>query len=64
LERIAEARDKGDFSAIVGVEKTLAFNLSGHGREPITLRTADRVGEILRHLDPQDRPQGRYAFYM
>jgi len=33
-------------------------------RQPITLRTADRVGEILRHLGPQDRPQGRYAFYM
>lgn len=33
-------------------------------REPITLRTADRVGEILRHLGPHDRPQGRYAFYM
>jgi Fe-Mn family superoxide dismutase len=30
LERIAEARDKEDFSAIVGLEKTLAFNLSGH----------------------------------
>lgn len=29
-ERIAEARDKGDFSQIVGLEKTLAFNLSGH----------------------------------
>lgn len=34
------------------------------GRHPITLRTADRVGQILRHLGPQDRPQGRYAFYM
>ena len=33
-------------------------------RLPITLRTADRVGEILRHLGPHDRPQGRYAFYM
>jgi hypothetical protein len=34
------------------------------GRLPITLRTADRVGQILRYLGPQDRPQGRYAFYM
>lgn len=34
------------------------------GREPITLNTADRVGEILRHLGPEERPQGRYAFYM
>ncbi|MBT8227175.1 MAG: superoxide dismutase [Dactylosporangium sp.] len=30
LDRIAEARDQNDFSAIVGLEKTLAFNLSGH----------------------------------
>ena len=30
LEKIAEARDKGDFGGIVGLEKTLAFNLSGH----------------------------------
>lgn len=34
------------------------------GRQPITIRTADRVGEILRHLGPNDRPQGRYAYYM
>ncbi|TQE40127.1 hypothetical protein Sipo8835_00570 [Streptomyces ipomoeae] len=34
------------------------------GRHPITLRTANQVGQILRHLGPQDRPQGRYAFYM
>jgi argonaute-like protein implicated in RNA metabolism and viral defense len=33
-------------------------------RQPITLRTADRVGEILRYLGPHDRPQARYAFYM
>jgi len=30
LEKLAEARDKGDFGAIVGLEKTLAFNVSGH----------------------------------
>jgi len=30
LEKLADARDKGDFGAIVGLEKTLAFNLSGH----------------------------------
>lgn len=34
------------------------------GRAPITLHTADRVGEILRHLGPEERPAGRYAFYM
>jgi len=30
LEKLADARDKSDFGAIVGLEKTLAFNLSGH----------------------------------
>jgi Fe-Mn family superoxide dismutase len=30
LEKIAAARDKGDFGSLVGLEKTLAFNLSGH----------------------------------
>lgn len=30
LEKIADARDKDDFSSIVGLEKTLAFNVSGH----------------------------------
>ncbi|MDR7253365.1 hypothetical protein J2X46_002350 [Nocardioides sp. BE266] len=34
------------------------------GRLPITLRTADKVGEILRHLAPTDLPASRYAFYM
>lgn len=30
LERLADARASADFEAIVGLEKTLAFNLSGH----------------------------------
>ncbi|MBB3042499.1 argonaute/piwi family protein [Nocardioides soli] len=34
------------------------------GRDPITLRTADKVGDILRHLEPTDLPASRYAFYM
>lgn len=29
-ERLAEARERRDFEAIVGLEKALAFNLSGH----------------------------------
>ena len=34
------------------------------GRAPVTLHTADRVGAVLRHLAPNERPQGRYAFHM
>ncbi len=30
LEKIADARDKNDFGSIMGLEKTLAFHLSGH----------------------------------
>ena len=30
LERLAEARGREEFESIVGLEKTLAFNLSGH----------------------------------
>jgi superoxide dismutase, Fe-Mn family len=30
VEKLEAARDKDDFGAIVGLEKTLAFNLSGH----------------------------------
>ena len=30
LEKLADARSKDDFEAIVGLEKTLAFNVSGH----------------------------------
>ncbi|HKS45199.1 MAG TPA: superoxide dismutase [Amycolatopsis sp.] len=30
LDKLAEARDKGDFGSIVGLETTLAFNLAGH----------------------------------
>ena len=34
------------------------------GRVPITLRTADSIGAILKHLRPYDSPQPRYAYYM
>ncbi|HVM66798.1 MAG TPA: superoxide dismutase [Acidimicrobiales bacterium] len=30
LERLAEARERSDWEAIVGLEKSLAFNVSGH----------------------------------
>ena len=39
-----------------------ATNLDGN--DPITLRTANGVGDILRHLDGDSTPQGSYAYYM
>ena len=34
------------------------------GQQPITIRTAETVADILRQLGPNDQPAGRYAFYM
>ncbi|MEU6796586.1 superoxide dismutase [Nonomuraea wenchangensis] len=50
LERLAEARDKGEFSGLVGLEKTYAFNLSGHVLHTI----------FWQNLSPDggDRPDG------
>ncbi|MEV0650366.1 superoxide dismutase [Phytomonospora sp. NPDC050363] len=52
-ERIAEARDKGDFTSIVGLEKTLAFNLSGHVLHSL----------YWQNMSPEggDRPEGVLA---
>ena len=30
LDKLADARAEGEYGAIVGLEKTLAFNVSGH----------------------------------
>ena len=53
LEKLGAARASGDLSAIVGLEKTLAFNLSGH-----VLHTL-----FWQNLSPDggDRPTGELA---
>ncbi len=53
LEQLAEARDKGDFAALVELEKTFAFNLSGHVLHSI----------FWNNLSPHggDRPDGELA---
>jgi Fe-Mn family superoxide dismutase len=53
LEKLAGARESGDMGAIVGLEKTLAFNLSGH-----VLHTL-----FWKNLSPDggDRPDGDLA---
>jgi Fe-Mn family superoxide dismutase len=53
LEKLAGARESGDLSAIVGLEKTLAFNLSGH-----VLHTL-----FWKNLSPSggDKPEGELS---
>jgi Fe-Mn family superoxide dismutase len=53
VDRLAESRDKGDFTRIAGLEKSLAFNLSGHVLHSIFWKNlAPRAG---------GRPQGELA---
>jgi superoxide dismutase, Fe-Mn family len=52
-DQLAEARDKGDFSSIVGLEKSHAFNLSGHVLHSIFWTNLSAEGG--------DKPQGELA---
>jgi Fe-Mn family superoxide dismutase len=53
LEKLAIARETDDLSAIVGLEKTLAFNLSGHVLHSL----------YWKNLSPDggSRPEGEFA---
>ncbi|WP_018352720.1 superoxide dismutase [Longispora albida] len=53
LDALAEARDKGNYAGIVGLEKTLAFNVSGHVLHSI----------FWENLSPEggERPEGELA---
>jgi len=53
LERLGEARESGEFGSLVGLEKTFAFNLSGHVLHSL----------FWQNLTPGggDRPEGELA---
>lgn len=56
LEKLAEARDKDDFSDITKLEKDLAFNLSGHILHSLYWQNlgpegGDPAGEILEQIN-------------
>ena len=53
LEKIDEARDKGDFGSIVGLETTLAFNLAGHSLHQVWWKNLSPNGG--------DKPTGELA---
>lgn len=53
LDKLAEAREKGDFGSIVGLETTLAFNLAGHANHVVWWKILSPEGG--------DRPTGDLA---
>ncbi|MCE7009053.1 superoxide dismutase [Kibdelosporangium philippinense] len=53
IEKIDEARDKGDFGSIVGLETTLAFNLAGHSLHQVWWKNLSPNGG--------DKPTGELA---
>lgn len=53
LDKLAEAREKGDFGGIVGLETTLAFNLAGHANHVVWWKILSPEGG--------DRPTGELA---
>jgi hypothetical protein len=54
LEQLAESRDTGQSGTLAGLEKTLAFNLSGHGLHSIFWQNLSGDGG--------DRPDGALAY--
>jgi superoxide dismutase, Fe-Mn family len=71
LEKLAAAREKGDFGAIVGLEKTLSFNLGGHINHSIFWKNLSPdgggkpTGELAAAIDDQfgsfDAFQGQFT---
>ncbi|TVT57553.1 superoxide dismutase [Amycolatopsis cynarae] len=53
LDKLAEAREKGDFGSIVGLETTLAFNLAGHANHVVWWKILSPEGG--------DKPTGELA---
>lgn len=39
-------------------------NTQFDGKYPITIQCARKVGQVMKYLDPSERPQIRYSFYM
>ncbi|MGR3512179.1 MAG: argonaute/piwi family protein [Paracoccaceae bacterium] len=49
---------------ILGLTKMNWNNTQFDGRLPITLECAGKIGDIMKYVDPQERPQVSYSFYM
>lgn len=64
--RIVRSEQSPAFLAreILGLTKMNWNNTQLDGKYPITLSCARKVGEILKYLEEEDRPQIRYGYYM
>lgn len=49
---------------ILGLSKMNWNNTQFDGRLPITLECAHRVGDIMKYVDENEKPQVNYSFYM
>jgi len=49
---------------ILGLTKMNWNNTQLDGRLPITLECASKIGDIMKYVDPKERPQVSYSYYM
>ena len=64
--RIARSDESPAFLAkeVLGLTKMNWNNTQFDGKYPVTLGCARKVGEVMKYLDPGDRAQVRYGYYM
>ena len=64
--RIIRSEQSSNFLAreVLGLTKMNWNNTQFDGKYPITLSCARKVGEIMKYLEPGERPQIRYGYYM
>lgn len=51
-------------SEVLGLTKMNWNNTQFDGKYPVTLGCARKVGEVLKYLSDEERPQSRYGYYM
>jgi len=49
---------------VLGLTKMNWNNTQLDGRMPITIECAQSVGEIIKYVDPSEKPQVSYSYYM
>lgn len=64
--RVIRSEQSPEFLAkeVMGLTKMNWNNTQLDGKYPITLGCARKVGEIMKYLDDNDKPQIRYGYYM